>query len=88
MIGRLIDEHELCVQAKEVGDNWKELAGPLGLSWSDVEVIETEVRDPRDRPWRMLFEWYSRRGSEVCLADVQQSLQEVRREQTPREECK
>uniref|UniRef100_A0A3B4AIY9 Uncharacterized protein n=1 Tax=Periophthalmus magnuspinnatus TaxID=409849 RepID=A0A3B4AIY9_9GOBI len=58
-----MSEKQLLQVAKQLGKEWKQVAIYLGLSYRDLNDIETEEKDVTMQKLKMLVEWKSRRAS-------------------------
>jgi hypothetical protein len=73
-------EIELFDLAKAIGAEWPNLAICLGLSAVDIEVIKADVKTTIEQAYRMLIDWYWDNGSQVTIADIAMTVEEIRSE--------
>lgn len=72
-----MEEHRLYDLSQEVGSNWEVLAHGLGFRAHEIEAIQSENNSVSERAWKLLFEWYSRLGSDAKEAVVRSKLKEI-----------
>ena len=61
----VVPDHLLYEMGKEVGRDWKKVARYLGLTSQDMDSIKKKAKSSRERAWKMLQLWHSRRDLSV-----------------------
>ena len=62
------------IVAKQVNTSWKRLARGLGLSLAEIDIIQEEDKDDRERCCRALDTWCQRHGAEAKIKKLMKTL--------------
>lgn len=64
---------------KRIGKQWKDLARALAISDPDIEKLEMDHPDTRERIYQLLLHWERTSESEALLAHLCSALQSIDR---------
>ena len=66
--------------AEEVRNDWKAVAGHMGLTFQQTEIIKIEAHIPREQAWKMLSLLHSKMGSDFKVDELHGHLQQLRKD--------
>ena len=63
----------------DVGADWKYLAAQLKLSIADINNIDADSRDSREKAYKVIEKWFKREGIEATVGRLINALEEIER---------
>ena len=64
----------------DVGAYWRDLGTFLGLESTVMDNIETDIKECRERAWKVLRKWKQKRGKEATVRILINALKKTERE--------
>ena len=84
----VVSDRLLYELGNEVGGDWKDLAMCLGLTFCDMDNIETEAHSSREQAWKMLQLWRSKMRKDFSVHEIQKTLNQIRKAKQTKQQKK